>query len=75
MNTDPVTLAEGGLPDLIRELVAANFQAEIQYYARIPFDPDDRELKIGLGGQARIWTGYRSLGSRLYRWFNQNFRS
>lgn len=64
-----------GLPDLITEMVAANFQSDIQYFARVPFDPGDKELKIGLGGQARIYAGYRSFGSRVWRWFNQNFRS
>ena len=64
-----------GLPDLITEMVAANFHSDIQYFARVPFDPGDKHLKIGLGGQARIYAGYRSLGSRAWRWFNQNFRS
>ncbi len=64
-----------GLPDLVTEMVAANFHSDIQYFARVPFDPGDNQLKIGLGGQARINVGYRSLGARLLRWFNQNFRS
>ncbi|MEM9412302.1 MAG: biotin/lipoyl-binding protein, partial [Planctomycetota bacterium] len=63
------------LPDLITEMVEANFQSELQYFARVPYDPGDKNLKIGLGGQARIYTGNRSLGNRIWRWFNQNFRS
>ena len=63
------------LPDLVTEMVAANFHADIQYFARVPFDPGTSKLKIGLGGQARLYAGNSSLGSRLWRWFNQNFRS
>ena len=66
---------QDGLPDLVTEMVAAVNHSEIQYYARVPVDPGQSALKIGLGGQARLYSGYRSLGSRLWRWFNQNFRS
>ena len=64
-----------GLPDLVTEMVAANAHSDIQYFARVPFDPGPSTLKIGLGGQARLYAGNSSLGSRLWRWFNQNFRS
>jgi hypothetical protein len=71
---DPRT-DRGELPDLITELVAAHKKPEIQYFARVPIQPGDVELKIGLSGQARLFTGYRSLGARLIWWVNQNFRS
>ena len=63
-----------GTPDPILEMVAAYQQADFQYYAKIPLDQTKMPLKIGLGGQARIFTGYRSLGYRLWWWINQNFR-
>ncbi len=63
------------LPDLVTEMVAATKQSNIQYFARVPVEPADLQLKIGLGGQARLYTGMRSLGYRLWWWVNQNFRS
>ncbi len=66
---------QDGIPDLVSEMVAANSQSEIQYFARVPIQPGPDGLKIGLGGQARLLAGRRSLGERLWRWFNQNFRS
>ena len=63
------------IPDLVTEMVAANFHVDIQYFARVPVSPRQSALKIGLGGQARMYTGNRSLGARIWRWFNQNFRS
>ena len=60
-------------PDLIMEMVSALQKQELQYYARVPLPDSELPLKIGLGGQARLFTGYRSLGSRLLWWFNQNF--
>ncbi len=74
MNTQAQQKSDG-LPDLITEMVAANFHSDIQYFARVPIDPNQSELKIGLGGQARLDAGNRSLGARLWRWFNQNFRT
>lgn len=67
------------LPDIVAEMVAASQKAELQYYARVPLPPADplvqrTPLKIGLGGQARLVTGRRSLGARIWWWFNQNFR-
>lgn len=73
--TTPVQQQTDGLPDLVTEMVAANVHSEIQYFALVPIDPGAAELKIGLGGQARLFAGHRSLASRIWRWFNQNFRS
>ena len=63
------------LPDLVTEMVAAANHTNIQYFARVPFDPDNLPMKIGMSGQARVFISNRSLGSRLWWWFNQNFRS
>lgn len=62
-------------PDPIVEMVAAYQQQDLQYFARVPLEQTDLPLKIGMGGQARVQTGYRSLGYRLWWWVNQNFRS
>ena len=75
MTTPQSMNMQDGLPDLVTEMVAAVNHSEIQYFARVPVDPGQSALKIGLGGQARLYSGYRSLGARLWRWFNQNFRS
>ena len=63
------------LPDLVAEMVAAYQLDEIQFYARAPLQQQNQTLKIGLSGEARLFTGYRSLGARLWWWINQNFRS
>ena len=61
-------------PDLVTEMVSVFQQQELQYFARVPLPETEFPLKIGLGGQARLFTGYRSLGARLWWWINQNFR-
>jgi len=61
------------IPDLVLEMVAQYQKPELQYYARVPL-PTDQKLRIGIGGQARLFTGYRSLGARLLWWVNQTFR-
>ena len=62
-------------PDPIVEMVAAYQQSDFQYFARVPLTGTEMPPKIGMGGQARLFTGYRSLGYRVWWWFNQNFRS
>ncbi len=62
-------------PDLTIELLSALQKQDLQYFARVPLPANEIPLKIGLGGQARLYTGYRSLGARLWWWINQNFRS
>ena len=74
-NFDPAELPKSRLPDLVTEMVAAHQHGKIQYFARVPIDADGTPLKIGLSGQARIFTGYRSLGSRLWWWISHNFLS
>ena len=62
-------------PDPVVEMVAVYQQLDFQYFARVPIANTELPLKIGMGGQARLSTGYRSLGYRIWWWFNQNFRS
>jgi len=62
-------------PDLLTEMVPALKQEGLQYFALVPVVTDEVQLKIGLGGQARLYTGSRSLAARLWWWINQNFRS
>jgi hypothetical protein len=56
-------------------MVAALQQQDFQYFARVPLPETDIEMKIGLGGQARLFTGYLSIGERIWWWINQNFRT
>jgi putative peptide zinc metalloprotease protein len=72
--TNPDALPSA-LPDLVTEMVAATKHADIQYFARVPVELESSRLKIGQGGQARLFTGYRSWGQRVWWWFNQNFRT
>lgn len=67
-------LSEVRPPDLILEMVAALDQSSFQYVARVPLPEADTKLMIGQGGQARVFAGYRSLGSRIWWWINENFR-
>lgn len=69
------TMSQSRPPDLMTEMVAALDQSELQYFARVPLPQMDQPLKIGLGGQARLFAGYRSLGQRIWWWINQNFRT
>lgn len=62
-------------PDPIVEMVAGYQRNDFQYFARVPLNDAKLSPKIGMGGQARLHTGYRSLGYRMWWWFNQNFRS
>ncbi len=77
--SDP-TMQQTRLPDLVAEMVAAHQQADIQYYARVPIslessEVEANELKIGIGGQARIRASRnRSIGARILWWLNQTFR-
>ena len=70
-------LAQGDsrAPDRLMEMVADYQKQDLQYFAEVPIDETNGPLRIGMSGQARIFTGYRSLGSRVWWWFNQNFRS
>ena len=61
------------IPDLVQEMVAQYEKPDLQYYARVPLK-DVQKLRIGVGGQARLFSGYRSLGSRALWWINQTFR-
>lgn len=62
-------------PDPLVEMVAPQQQQDLQYFARVPLGETNSQLRIGTGGQARLYTGYRSLGYRFWWWINQNFRS
>ena len=70
-------LAQGDsrAPDRLMEMVADYQKQNLQYFAEVPIDETNGPLRIGMSGQARIFTGYKSLGYRVWWWFNQNFRS
>ncbi len=73
----PQQMAQGSdrPPDRLMEMVATYQKSDAQYFATVPLSQTTKPLRIGMGGQARIYTGSRSLGARLLWWFNQNFRS
>ena len=70
-------LAQGDAraPDRLMEMVADYQKQDLQYFAKVPLDETNGPLRIGMSGQARIFAGYKSLGYRVWWWFNQNFRS
>jgi len=70
-------LAQGDsrAPDRLMEMVADYQKQDLQYFAEVPIAETHGPLRIGMSGQARIFTGYKSLGFRAWWWFNQNFRS
>jgi hypothetical protein len=61
--------------DPVIEMVAGYQHQDFQYFARVPIKSPTIAPKIGIGGQARVSTGYRSIGYRIWWWFNQNFRA
>lgn len=61
-------------PDRIKEMLVAYQQRDFQYFARVPIEGSERPLRVGTGGQARVFVANLSLGYRLMWWFNQNFR-
>lgn len=61
------------VPDLLTELVAKSDQEAIQYFAQAPVTISGIQPRIGEDGQGRIFTGNRSLASRIWRWFNETF--
>ena len=44
------------------------------YQARVPLDNSKDLLRVGLTGQARVYTGWQPLGQRLYRYLARTFR-
>ena len=37
-----------GIPDLVTEMVAANYHSDIQYFARVPIDPEQFDRRLPL---------------------------
>ncbi|MDB4373099.1 hypothetical protein N9Z53_04900, partial [Mariniblastus sp.] len=76
---DPLQPSMGGnnsnASDPVIEMVAGYQHQDFQYFARVPIESPTIAPKIGIGGQARVSTGYRSIGYRIWWWFNQNFRA
>lgn len=76
---DPLQPSMGGnnsnASDPVIEMVAGYQHQNFQYFARVPIESPTIAPKIGIGGQARVSTGYRSIGYRIWWWFNQNFRA
>jgi putative peptide zinc metalloprotease protein len=43
------------------------------YHAMVPLENDDNALAVGTSGTARIYTGWQSIGERLYRYVVRTF--
>jgi putative peptide zinc metalloprotease protein len=43
------------------------------YQARVPLSDDDGLFRVGLTGKAKVYTGWRSLGSRVLRYVARTF--
>ncbi len=43
------------------------------YQARVPLNNKDETIMVGMGGNARIYTGWQSAGSRFYRYLIRTF--
>ncbi|HJN11957.1 MAG TPA: hemolysin D [Pirellulaceae bacterium] len=44
------------------------------YQARVRFDDNDEQLRVGLTGQAKIYTGWQPIGRRVARYLYRTFR-
>lgn len=62
------------LPDPVLELIPQSMLEQVRYFGLAELQPPEGTTwQIGLDGQCRIKTGYRSLWQRARWWFNQNF--
>ena len=74
-NQQQIAQGDSRAPDRMTEMLADYQKQDFQYFTEVPLDETNGPLRIGMSGQARIFTGYVSLGYRAWWWFNQNFRS
>ena len=65
------SLASQGGGELDAKTTASGMLEPINtsYQARVRFDDDEKLLRVGLTGQAKIYTGWQPLGRRVARYF------
>ena len=75
MEVSPISLASqaGGKLDTKMDSGGLLRPMSTSYQARVPLDNKDRLLRVGLTGQAKVYTGWRSLGRRLARYLYRTF--
>ena len=76
MKVTPVSLASQGGGELSTKTDSDGKLVPIStsYQARVPLDNRDGLLRVGLTGQARVYSGWQPLGRRLYRYLARTFR-
>jgi putative peptide zinc metalloprotease protein len=76
MEVTPVSLASQGGGELSAKTDPDGMLRPIStsYQARVPLENQDDLLRVGLTGQARVYTGWQPLGRRLYRYLARTFR-
>ena len=76
MEVTPVSLASQGGGELNTKTDDNGMLRPIStsYQARVPMSNDDDLLRVGLTGQARVYTGWQPLGRRMYRYLARTFR-
>jgi putative peptide zinc metalloprotease protein len=67
------TAAGGGLNTKQDPNTGATRPLSTSYQASVPLDNSDDVLIVGATGNARIYTGWQSLGTRLYRYVIRTF--
>ena len=76
MEVTPVSLASQGGGELNAKTDDNGMLRPIStsYQARVPLGNADDLLRVGLTGQARVYTGWQPLGRRMYRYLARTFR-
>jgi putative peptide zinc metalloprotease protein len=76
MEVTPASLASQGGGELSAKTDSDGMLRPIStsYQARVPLDNSKDLLRVGLTGQARVYTGWQPLGRRLYRYLARTFR-
>jgi putative peptide zinc metalloprotease protein len=63
----------GDLATVTDKATGAEHPANVSYQARVPVDDAQRQLLIGLRGQAKIHAQWQSLGQRFWRFITHTF--
>jgi putative peptide zinc metalloprotease protein len=76
MEVAPASLASQGGGELNAKTDESGMLRPIStsFQARVPLENSADLLRVGLTGQARVYTGWQPLGRRLYRYLARTFR-
>ena len=75
MEVTPVSLAGQGGGELDAKSDSSGMLRPLStsYQARVPLRNADGNLRVGLTGQGKIYTGWQPIGRRLYRYLAKTF--